>query len=326
MNHPLVRRFPARDCSLNVYFHPDCLLHEGPEGHPECPERLQAILDGCLELPESTPVSFSVPPPATFEQLLRVHDKHYLQRLEEATHHQSTFMSADNYLCPDSMEAIRAAAGCAIAAAESLAAGAPAFALTRPPGHHAGRSTAEGFCFVNHIALAIETLRQTAREARFLVVDFDVHHGNGIDLLYQRDRSVFYFSIHGNPAHIYPSSGFPDERGRDAGLGYTLNVTVEEGTSGDAWLDLFRESLREVERFFAPDHLVIGAGFDAHAEDPFSLAQLRDDHFLAAVDDLRTLAANRCQGRVGWFLEGGYSTSVLKRLVPRIIQSLAKSR
>jgi acetoin utilization deacetylase AcuC-like enzyme len=324
MNHALTQRFPAANSRLNVHFHPDCLLHEEPLGHPERPERLQAILDGCLTLDPTVPVSFVIPETATFEQLLLVHDKSYLQRLEEATHHQSTFMSPDNYLCPDSFDAIRAAAGCAIAAAGSLLSGTPAFALTRPPGHHAGRSTAEGFCFVNHIALAIETLRRSKPDARFLVVDFDIHHGNGIDQIYQRDDSVFYYSIHGNPAHIYPSTGFPDETGKDTGRGYTRNVTVDEGTSGDDWLQLFRSSLREVEKSFTPDYLLIGAGFDAHAEDPFSLAKLQDTHYLEVASDLKALANAHCHGRAAWFLEGGYSTTVLNRLVPKVIKQLAK--
>ncbi len=274
MNHALTRRFPIRDHHLNIYFHPDCLLHEGPDGHPERPARFQAILDGCLALPTNTPVSFVIPRPATFDELLRVHGKHYLQRLEEATHHQSTFMSPDNYLCPESFDAFRAAAGCAIATADSLVKGTPSFALTRPPGHHAGRDTAEGFCFVNHIALVIETLRQAHSDANFLVVDFDIHHGNGIDQIYQRDSSVFYFSIHGDPQHIYPNTGFPDERGKDTGHGYTRNMTVDEGTSGDEWLKIFRTTLAEVAGSFRYDYLLVGAGLDAHEEDPFSLMQL----------------------------------------------------
>jgi acetoin utilization deacetylase AcuC-like enzyme len=324
MKHALTRRFPIRDHHLNIFFHPDCLLHEGPDGHPERPERLQAILDGCLELPAETPVSFVIPEPAAFEQLLCVHDKNYLQRLQETTHHQSTFMSPDNYLCPESFDAIRAAAGCAIAAADSLLKGTPAFALTRPPGHHAGRSTAEGFCFVNHIALVIETIRRTHPDARFLVVDFDIHHGNGIDHLYQSDSAVFYYSIHGNPAHIYPSSGFPDELGKNEGHGYTCNVTVDEGTSGEDWLRLFRESLHAVQNSFTPDYLLVGAGFDAHEDDPFSLTRLQDAHYLEVTRDLQTLAKKYCRGHAAWFLEGGYSATVLKRLVPRVITQLAK--
>jgi acetoin utilization deacetylase AcuC-like enzyme len=324
MKHALTDRFPRSDQHLQVLFHPDCLLHEGSPDHPECPERLQAILDGCLTLERSTPVSFMVPPPATFDQLLRVHDKSYLQRLEEAAHHQSTFMSPDTYLCLDSFDAIRAAAGCALAAGECLVEGRRAFALTRPPGHHAGRATAEGFCFVNHIALAIETIRRSDPDARFLVVDFDIHHGNGIDQIYERDDTVFYFSIHGNPAHIYPHSGFPDEQGKAKGRGFTRNITVEEGTPGDAWLQLFQTNLTDVAGSFTADYLLVGAGFDAHAEDPFSLAQLTDEHFVAVADELKQMAEAQCQGRAAWFLEGGYSTTVLNRLVPRIIHRLAQ--
>ncbi len=325
MTHPLAERFPLRNGNCRVYCHPDCLWHEGPADHPERPERLEAILEGCLELPKRLPVSFVIPEAATFDQLRAVHDKNYLQRLEEAAHHQSTFMSDDNYLCQDSFDAIRAAAGCAIATGETLLGNGRAFALTRPPGHHAGRSSAEGFCFVNHIALAVETVRSERPGARFLIVDFDVHHGNGIDRIYERDDTVFYYSIHGDPAHIYPNSGFPDDQGSAQGHGFTRNVTIGEGTSGDEWLRIFADSLSEVERTFAPDYLIVGAGFDAHREDPFSLLELEDTHYLAAAQLLIQLANDHCEGRSAWLLEGGYSTSVLKRLVPACVSLLADS-
>ena len=323
MKHPLTDRFPEREGQFPVFFNPDCLLHEGHAGHPERPERLAAILDGCMELPEGTPVSFIIPPKATFDELLIAHNRNYLHRLEEACQHTSTFMSPDNYLCHDSFDAIVAAAGCAHASGLALERGVSSFALTRPPGHHAGCATAEGFCFINHVALAIETIRQSKPEARFLVVDFDVHHGNGIDRYYQRDDRVFYYSIHGNPAHIYPNSGFPEEVGIEKGHGFTRNVTVDEGTSGDDWLKLFHASLSSVEVDFVPDYLLVSAGFDAHEEDPFGLMNLRDDHYIETTRILKQLAAEHCGGKQAWFLEGGYSTNVLRRLVPKVIAELA---
>lgn len=323
MTHPLCQRFPEREGSFKVYFHRDCLLHAGPREHPERPERLRAILDGCLSLPTDTPVSYIEPTPATFEQLLLAHDRNYLNHIEESVYHKSEFMSPDNYLCFDSFEAIRAAGGCACAAGESLLRGEASFSLIRPPGHHAGRATAEGFCFINHAALTIETVRQTRPDSRFLVVDFDVHHGNGIDRIYQRDGRVFYYSIHGNPAHIYPHSGFPEERGDEAGHGFTRNVSVDEGTRGDAWLELFRETLSGVEAEFSPDFLIVSAGFDAHEEDPFGVMHLHDQHYVETTAILQELAAKHCAGRAAWLLEGGYSTTVLGRLIPRIITRLA---
>lgn len=323
--HPLLNQFPeSRKQSFQTYFHPDCLLHEGPPEHPERPERLQAVLEGCLALPPKTPVAFVIPTPASFEQLLWIHDRNYLNRLEESTYSTSSFMSPDNFLCMDSWDAIRASAGCAIATGEWLAKGKSSFALTRPPGHHASRETAEGFCFINNVALAVECVRNTHPNAKCLIVDFDVHHGNGIDRQYAKDSKVLYYSIHGNPAHIYPHSGFPDETGLGKGIGTTCNVTVDEGMNGPDWFRLFQTSLTQFAREHRPEYLFVSAGFDAHEEDPFSLLKVKDREYLQAVAMLQEIAGTYCNGHSAWFLEGGYSTTVLKRLVPKVIAKLAQ--
>lgn len=321
----LEKRFPYRKGHFQLFSHPDCLLHEVGEGHPETPSRLKSILRGCARLPAHLPVSFQIPPPAGISQLELVHEKEYLLRLKASCQHAaSPFMSPDNHICSNTFRAVLAAGGSTLALAETMLEDGAGFALIRPPGHHAGKSSAEGFCFINHIALAIETIRQKKPEANFLVVDFDAHHGNGIHRIYYDDPKVYYYSLHGTPDHIYPYTGRIHEKGEGAGLGYTRNITLPLECSGDDWLRHFEINLLAAEQKREPDYLLVGAGFDAHREDPFGLMNVDDHHFLKAVRLIKEIAVERCAGKVGLFLEGGYSTAVLERLVPGVITVLAE--
>jgi acetoin utilization deacetylase AcuC-like enzyme len=320
----LSSKFPFCKENFQIYSHPDCLLHEVGSDHPETPHRLSGILRGCSRLSSDLPVSFQIPPPARVSQLERVHEKDYLMRLKIACLRSNPFfMSPDNHISPHTFRAVLAAGGCSLALAATLLEQGAGFALVRPPGHHAGRNNAEGFCFINHAALVIETIRQKQPRAAFMVVDFDVHHGNGINSLYYDDPGVFYYSLHGPPDHIFPNTGYVHETGQGEGRGYTCNITLPLESSGDRWLQQFELSLRGIENKICPDYLLVNAGFDAHMEDPFGLMNVEDRHFIAAVRHLHALARKQCGGRIGLILEGGYSMTVLERLVPAIIANLA---
>jgi acetoin utilization deacetylase AcuC-like enzyme len=319
----LVAKFPFRQEYFQLFSHPDCLLHQVGDDHPETTDRLQRVLQGCSDLAAGLPLSFQIPPPARVCQLEQVHEKDYLMRLKIAClRSQPYFMSPDNRISPQTFKAVLAAGGCALALAATLQEQGAGFALVRPPGHHAGRSRAEGFCFINHAALVIETIRRRQPEASFLVVDFDVHHGNGLNFLYYDDPGIFYYSLHGAPEHIFPNTGHRHETGQGAGNGCTCNISLPLACSGDYWLQQFSENLGNFEQKFSPDYLLVNAGFDAHREDPFGLMQVEDRHFLEAVRQLHRLARERCGGRIGLFLEGGYALPVLERLLPQIIREL----
>ncbi len=323
----LEKKFPFKKGHFQVFCHPDCLLHLVGEDHPETPERLRRILRGCAGLPGDLPVSFQVPQPARISQLELVHEKDYLRRLEASCLGMSPFfMAPDNHISLTTFRAVLGAGGCSLALAETLMEEGSGFALIRPPGHHASEKFAEGFCFINHVALSIETIRQKEPEATFLVVDFDVHHGNGIDFLYYDDPKVFYYSLHGAPDHVYPNTGYVHETGRGAGRGYTRNITLPLESSGDDWLRHFVDNLREIAKKTRPDYLLVSAGFDAHREDPCGVMNVEDRHFVEAARQLNMIARDHCGGKVGLFLEGGYSTTVLERLVPEIISVLAATR
>jgi acetoin utilization deacetylase AcuC-like enzyme len=260
-------------------------------------------------------------------EIANVHDQNYLMALESCIlSGKSVFMSGDNYVCRDSLDAIRASAGMSRKLANTLIEGGAGFALTRPPGHHAGRAKAEGFCFVNNVAIAAHEIASKDAGARILIVDFDLHHGNGTDSFFCENSSVFYYSIHGAPQSIYPHTGYENEVGYGEGMGYTKNIPLPEGTPGDEWLKYFGIGLHSVAERFRAQYILVSAGFDAHEQDPFSFMKVQDEHYLKACLMLVELAKTQCAGRIGFLLEGGYSLDVMERLVPLCIETLSLNR
>jgi acetoin utilization deacetylase AcuC-like enzyme len=240
----LSKRFPSHNRPFCLLSHPDCLLHDPGLGHPENIQRLTAILRGLLELDSHVPLDMHIPAPAKISELSTVHSLNYLMYLEETClKSESHFMSSDNSISELSLRSILASGGMALAAGAKLSKGGSCFCLTRPPGHHAGKEKAEGFCFINHVALAIEKIRIKHPFARFLIVDFDVHHGNGIDSIFREDERVFYFSLHGSPAHIYPGTGWEHEKGGGKNPESRLNITLDLHTSGEIWIEKFNTYL-----------------------------------------------------------------------------------
>lgn len=322
----LAGRFPAKGRPFAVLFHPDCLGHDPGPSHPERIARLEAVFEGCLELPLDCPVEFFVPEPAKPEELWPLYSKEYLSRLERACADGSGhFRSGDNPVSRGSYRAAMAAAGQAIELGRRLVKGMGGFALTRPPGHHSGSNTAEGFCFINNLVLAVEEFRKAKPGAKVLVVDFDVHHCNGTDYFFSAEPGVFLYSIHGLPSQLYPGSGWEYEIGEGPAKGYTKNVPLPLGVTGDEWLAAFRRGLEASAAFFGRfDCLLVSAGFDAHKDDPFGAMGVEDRHFFEALGLLVEAAEKSCPGRTGFVLEGGYNLEVLRRLVPGFIEGLSR--
>lgn len=320
----LSKRFPIKNRPFRLLGHPNCLLHDPGKMHPESIARLDAILRGLLKLDARLPLDMEIPAPANLMDLKIVHTKNYLMYLEETClKSESHFMSRDNPLSEFSLDSILASGGMSLAAANHLLKGGSCFCLTRPPGHHAGKENSEGFCFINHVALAIEKIRLSQPMARFLIVDFDVHHGNGIDSIYREDDKVFYFSLHGTPAHVYPGTGWEQDTGGKENPGSRLNIPLDLHTSGEAWIEKLREHLAVAAKKTQPDFLLVSAGFDAHIQDPFGLMDLQDEHYSQCIQLLIQTSHQYCLDRMGLFLEGGYSMDVLSRVVPKVIAQLA---
>lgn len=324
---------PQREGHFHFIYNSDVLLHQPQrEGHPEVHDRARVILESALERAQFEPWVMHQANPTGWSALRKVHDPDYLLGLESTGHaNKPFFQSEDCSLGYDSLDGILAAAGCATELGRLMAEGKSGFALTRPPGHHAGIKEAEGFCFLNHSALAVNEILQKDPNAKVLIVDFDVHHGNGIEEFFLESSDIFYFSIHGTPKHLYPWTGEERVVGKGMGEGYTCNITLPMGTSGDDWIQQFKEGLEDVSQRFQPDYLLVSAGFDAHLEDPYEIMKVEDSHYIEAISVLTQLAMKTPQEsesqhlpKMGLMLEGGYSLKVLARLVPEIVSLLSR--
>jgi acetoin utilization deacetylase AcuC-like enzyme len=231
--------------------------------------------------------------------------------------------SADNPLSSGTWEAAWAAVETTLAAADWVAGGAGrrAFAAVRPPGHHAERGLAMGFCYFNNVAVAAEHMRQRHGVSRIAIFDFDVHHGNGTQHLFEERGDVFYASTHQYP--FYPGTGAADEVGRGAGLGATLNVPLPAGTGDDGYAEAIRGRVLPALRGFAPEILLLSAGFDAWQRDPLGGMRVTEGGFRSWGEQCAALAEDVAEGRILAVLEGGYDLASLPRLVEAHLEGLA---
>ncbi|MCB9752043.1 MAG: histone deacetylase [Myxococcales bacterium] len=285
---------------------------QGP-GHPERPERLDAVSEHLRDaaLPGTR---WAAPARAALvdEALARVHAPGYLEAVRAARGRQVHF-DVDVALSPGSVDAARLAVDAALSAVEEVVSGTArnALALVRPPGHHAERARAMGFCVYNNVAVAAAHARAALGCERVLVVDWDVHHGNGTQHLFEERRDVLVFNTHQWPH--YPGTGAAEERGRGAGEGYTVNVPLAPGAGDGEYVAVFDELLPAIAERFAPDLVLVSAGFDAHAEDPLGDMEVTDEGFAALCDRVRALAERHAGGRLVLLLEGGYALEGLRR-------------
>ena len=294
--------------------------HQTPPGHPERPERA-AVMNAVAARSRAAGYEVVAPREATREQLARVHDASYLQRLSE-TAGQALALDPDTYTSPESHEIALLAAGAAVDAVERVmgAAHNAALAMVRPPGHHAERGRAMGFCMFNNVAVAAAHAR-TLGANRVAIVDFDVHHGNGTQHMFERDPSILYISTHQYP--YYPGTGAVDEVGVGEGAGFTVNVPLESGAVDSDYRIAFDEIILPVLRQFQPDLLLVSAGFDAHERDPLATMRLTSEAFGAMTMGLRNVAEDVCRGRMALVTEGGYDLQALAASLDQTVKALA---
>jgi acetoin utilization deacetylase AcuC-like enzyme len=293
------------------------------EGHPESAGRLVAIrrrldadgLAGQLVNLEARP--------ATDESLLAVHTARYLEFLAATSRLKHTeMMGLDTYVTPCSYEIARLAAGGVQRMVEAVMRGEAenGLAAIRPPGHHATPSAGMGFCLLNNIAVAARFVQQQHGVERVLIADYDVHHGNGTQDVFYADPTVLYVSTHQFP--LYPGSGRVEEIGEGAGTGYTINIPLLPGVGDQGYARVFEEVVIPAARRFAPEFILVSAGFDGHWDDPLANMQLSLAGYDHLARTLLALARDVCDGRIVFVLEGGYNLEVLSYAWANVARAL----
>ena len=291
------------------------LRHDPGTWHPERPDRLKAIQQN---LQESGVLELLVPIPpyeAPLSWVERLHDPDYIRRFKAACEKGlQIFEVPDCGICSESYDIALLAAGGIMAAVDAVMAGVVdnAFCAVRPPGHHAEHARAMGFCFFNNVALAAVYLLENFGLERVAIVDWDVHHGNGTQHLFEADPRVFYISLHEDPQYCYPGTGYSRERGKGPGEGFTLNLPFPPRSGDGEYLEALKTEALPRLREFAPQFLLISAGFDAHQDDPLAHMKLTRSGYREMGRLLLDLAGETANGRVITVLEGGYNLEVLE--------------
>jgi acetoin utilization deacetylase AcuC-like enzyme len=295
--------------STALFTHPACLAHDPGAWHPECPDRLRAVLQA-LEHPDFVPLLRESAPAATEEQLIRVHPANYVAAILAIRPAEGELvqLDGDTAMNAGSAEAALRAAGGAIAAVDAVMEGwaRAAFVAARPPGHHAEPARPMGFCLFANAAIAALHARARWGLTRVAVVDFDVHHGNGTQAVFAADKLLFYASSHQHPC--YPGTGSAAERGV---AGNVVNAPLPPGTDSRAFRAAWSDLLLPALDAFAPELVIVSAGFDAHKADPLAQLRLETADFAWITAQLCQVAATHCGRRMVSVLEGGYDLDAL---------------
>ncbi len=311
---------------VGIVTHPAFLEHDMGSHHPESPERLRAILAKLESSGIMSRLTRIEPRKAGNEWITRIHAPEYVRRLEEkapATGYAS--LDPDTSLSPGSLPAAYLAAGGAMAAVDAIMDNQvdQVFCAVRPPGHHAEANRAMGFCLFNNVAIAARYIQERHGLKRVLIVDWDVHHGNGTQHAFEDDPSILFFSAHQYPH--YPGTGDETERGIGKGEGTTINVPMSPGQGVDEYRAIFQKVLAPASDAFKPEFVLISAGFDAHQDDPLASMNITDEGYGELTRLVAGIANTHCHGRIVACLEGGYSLRALAASVEQHIMALMEA-
>ena len=306
---------------MRVYSDPASERHVNHLAGVESPQRFPAALAGARQA--DTQVEWSSCEPAEEDVLARVHARAYLDHLKNLSARGGGYVSLDTALNAHSWETAALASGAAVAAVESAISGEAAFAISRPPGHHAGRAKGMGFCLLNHVAVAAEHARSRGAE-RVAILDWDVHHGNGTQDIFYEDGEVLYLSAHQSP--FYPGTGRADEVGEGEGRGLTVNVPLPARSGEDVYAAAFAGVFLPLLREFGPALILVSAGYDAHKADPLGGMSLEAASFGRFAAWLASLASEVGAAPLALVLEGGYNLGALTEGVAATIRGIEETR
>jgi acetoin utilization deacetylase AcuC-like enzyme len=299
------------------------LKHDTGAGHPERPERLTAIVDRLQQKGLLQDLVRVKPSAASLEWLTTVHTPEYVQRVRKSCQAGTGYVDTpDAPASRDSYEVALSAAGGVLSAVDTVMDGTVknAFCAIRPPGHHALKDHAMGFCLFNNVAIAAKYIQKKHKLAKVLIVDWDVHHGNGTQAIFYDDPSVFYFSIHQSP--FYPGTGGAEEKGTGKGLGFTHNVPLAAGCGDAEYKKVFEEELKPAAAAFKPDFVLVSAGFDSAKDDLLGRMKVTPAGFSELTRIVKGIAEQYCQGRLVTVLEGGYNLESLAASVEAHVRVL----
>jgi acetoin utilization deacetylase AcuC-like enzyme len=306
-----------------LFTDPVFLKHDtGP--HPECADRLRAVTARLERAGLPNKCVAGAFQPLSAEAVRKLHDPHMVVRAEQVAKHGGGRLDPDTVVSPASYDVALAAAGACVAAVDGVLKGPErtALGLVRPPGHHATPTKSMGFCLFNSVALAAHHARTTHGLNRLLIVDWDVHHGNGTQDIFYEDDQVFFFSIHRYGGGFYPGTGAREETGKGRGVGFTLNAPIRYGTSRREFHDHFTAGLEKAADKIKPELVLVSAGFDAHRSDPIGSLGLEVEDFITLTKKVREIANTHARGRLVSCLEGGYNLDALAESVQVHLEEL----
>jgi acetoin utilization deacetylase AcuC-like enzyme len=298
--------------AVHLLYDETFLRHDTGVGHFETSARLRCVI-GAIDDDHNLKqrLHHVSSRPATMQDLQRCHSEEMIRDIRTFIDRGGTHLDTDTPVSQDSFDVACLAAGAAVTAVDTVMAdaGGRAFVLSRPPGHHATPYRPMGFCLFNNAAIAARYAQTIHGIEKVLIVDWDVHHGNGTQDIFWADDSVFFFSMHQSPH--YPGTGAREDSGEGKGAGYTLNIPLRAGTSANSHRQAFSDALKEIEHRFHPDLVIVSAGFDSHRDDPLGQLMLEDADFAEMTKDTLRIAERHSNGRVVSILEGGYNLDLL---------------
>jgi acetoin utilization deacetylase AcuC-like enzyme len=307
--------------SVGYVYHPIYLKHDTGQ-HVEVAARLEAVISYLEKTGLKSKLTLIEPRPATVDEIVLVHRRSYIKEIEETAAKGGGWLDPDTVMSPDSYQAALYAAGGVIRAVEAVMGGEvnSAFALVRPPGHHATASQAMGFCLFNNIAIAAKYALEKYKLERILIVDFDVHHGNGTQAAFYDNPQVMYISTHEYP--FYPGTGAVNETGSGEGRGTNLNIPLPAGCGDREYLKVFEQIIVPAARRFKPRLILVSVGYDGHWADPLAMMSLSVGGYARMTGIIKGLADELCDGRLVLTLEGGYNLEALAASVKATFDAL----